>query len=305
MKFKKIFIVFFSILTVFIANSFSCCFADKIDDDAEILYTKMKRFLSDYSDVNPEEFDDVCRQFMSGKIPETNLLGKQDFEEKSKNNIVLYRGVSNKEYADRFKQGEVFLSRWNVRGSGIYTTTSLGCAKLYANKINPDDALIKLFILRGNTKILDNKYLEKLKEIIIKKHGEEFGEFEGKHDNEYIFDSMASYINRSFAEIYINVMFELSEMNLSDEEYLNKEMELFNEKIDKLKSGLIYQKFLSKRKKYYTSNKAYVWFNSGLLTKLMGFDVLYTYGSLRENYSAGNEEEYLVVNPNVLNVLRG
>ena len=63
------------------------------------------------------------------------------------------------------------------------------------------------------------------------------------------------------------------------------------------------QKLIAERKKYYKSNKAYVWFNSGLLTKLMGFDILYTTGSLRD-FFVGTEDEYLIVNPNILNVLK-
>lgn len=134
MKTKKIIGLFFGILTILAVNNF-CCNANEFDD-AEFLYSKINEFLVIYKDVNPEMFDDVCKEFMDGTIPETNLLSKEDFEKKSKRNIVLYRGVKNKKYADEFKQGKVYLSCWIVRGSGVYATTSLRCAKSYANKEN-------------------------------------------------------------------------------------------------------------------------------------------------------------------------
>lgn len=92
-------------------------------------------------------------------------------------------------------------------------------------------------------------------------------------------------------------------MNLSKEDYVKEEEKVLKEFWDKLKKDPVCQKLIAERKKYYKSNKAYVWFNSGLLTKLIGYDVLYTNGLLR-NFFIGNEEEYLIVNPNVLKVLQ-
>lgn len=298
MKFKKFFSTLLSALTVFSVSSFSGIFANEIDD-AELLYTRMTEFLSKNNDVTPEKIDDVCKEIIGSKIPESNLLSKQDFEEKSVGNTVLYRGVENKSYADEFRNGKVFISCWNVRGSGIYTTTSLDCAKSYASKQNPDDTLIKAFISKSNVKVLNNDYLEKLKELIIKRHSEEFGEFENKCSNDYIFDSAADYINKAFEE----AQKKLDEMNLSKEDYVKEEEKVLKEFGDKMKQDPVCQKLIAERKKYYKSNKAYVWFNSGLLTKLMGFDILYTNGSLRD-FFVGTEDEYLIVNPNILNVLK-
>ena len=55
-------------------------------------------------------------------------------------------------------------------------------------------------------------------------------------------------------------------------------------------------------KKIDTLAKAYLWFNSGLLTKLMEYDVLHTKEYLRDFYTK-EEDEYLVVNPKILHVL--
>lgn len=297
MKFKKIFSTLLSALTVFSVSSFCSIFANEIDD-AELLYTRMTEFLSKNNDVTPEKIDDVCKEFMGGKIPEENLLGEKDFEEKSIGNTILYRGVATKEYADEFKRGNIFLSCFGVRGSGIYTTTSLDCAKSFADKQNFNDTVIKAFISKDNSKILDNDYLEKLRKIIIENHSEEFGEFENKYSNEYIFDSASEYINKAVEE----AQQKLDEMNLSEEDYVKEEEKVFKEVGNKLEKDPVFQKLRAEREKYYTSNKAYVWFNSGLLAKLMGFDILYTNGSLR-NFFIGNEEEYLIVTPDILNVL--
>ncbi len=301
MKFKKIFSTLLSALTVFSVSSFCSIFANEIDD-AELLYTRMTEFLSKNNDVTPEKIDDVCKEIIGSKIPESNLLSKQDFEEKSVGNTVLYRGVENKSYADEFRNGKVFISCWNVRGSGIYTTTSLDCAKSFASKQKPDDTLIKAFFSKDNVKTLNNDYLEKLKELIIKRHSEEFGEFENKSKNEYIFDNLNEYVEKASADMYKKID-ELISMNLSEEDYVKEEEKVLKEFGDKLKKDPMCQKLRAERKRYYKSNKAYVWFNSGLLTKLMGFDILYTNGSLRD-FFVGTEDEYLIVNPNILNVLK-
>lgn len=224
MKFKKVFSTFFSVLTIFTVSGFCNTFASEVDD-AELLYTKMTVFLSKHKDVDPEKIDDVCKEFMGGKIPEENLLGEKDFEEKSNGNIILYRGVTTKEYADEFKRGKIFLSCFGIRGSGIYTTTSLDCAKSFANKQNFNDTVIKAFISKSNVKILNNDYLEKLKELIIKRHSEKFGEFENKCSNDYIFDSAADYINKAFKE----AQKKLDEMNLSKEDYVKEEEKVLKE----------------------------------------------------------------------------
>lgn len=302
MKTKKIIGLFFGILTILAVNNF-CCNANEFDD-AEFLYSKINEFLVIYKDVNPEMFDDVCKEFMGGTIPKTNLLSKEDFEKKSKRNIILYRGVGDKKYADEFKQGKVYLSCWGVRGSGVYTTTSLRCAKSYANKENFDDTIIEMFISKSSAKILDNDYLEKLKKIIIEKHRTDFGEFENNYRNEYVFDSSSRYNSKIFALVYQEVAVELSRLDLSNEDYLKEEARIFKEKMQQVKESAIYQKIFSEKKRYYKSNKAYVWFNSGLLTKLLGYDVLYTKDLLSKDYGFGNEEEYLIINTNILSVLQ-
>ena len=107
MKFKKFFSIFVSALIIFEAYSFYSFLAVEFED-AEFVYTKMTEFLKEYNSVSPEKIDDVCKEFMKSRIPESNLLNEQDFNEKSKGNIILYRGVDNKKYADEFKHENIF-----------------------------------------------------------------------------------------------------------------------------------------------------------------------------------------------------
>lgn len=288
MKCKKVTSMFLSVLIAVMINGLYCCFADEVED-AEFLYLQMTKFLDEHKDIEPEHFDDVCKDFMGARIPEANLLSGSDFEARSKGNVILYRGVPEKKYADELKQGKVFLSCWNERGSGIYTTTTEACAKSFSDDKNLDDTLMRMFIQKDKVRILDNAYLERLKEIIIEKHREEFGGFENKKRNDY--NSAAECMNKVFAE----VQKEAVENRVPDEEFLK----FFKEKAEK---DPVIQKIRKEGKKYFTSNKAYVWFNSGLLARLMGYDVLYTVDALSESY-VDPAEEYLIVNPNVLNVL--
>ena len=105
MKLKKVTSMILSVLVVLVINNLCCCFADE-EDDAEYLYAQITKFLDEHRDVEPVHFDDVCRDFMNSEAPKANLLSRQDFEERSKGNLMLYRGVSKKEYADEFRQGK-------------------------------------------------------------------------------------------------------------------------------------------------------------------------------------------------------
>lgn len=288
MKCKKVTSMVLSVLIALVMNGLYCCFADETED-AEFLYMQMTKFLNEHKDVEPEHFDDVCKDFMSAKIPEANLLSRRDFEERSKGNVILYRGVTEKKYADEFKQGKVFLSCWNARGSGVYTTTDKKCAESFSDEKSPDDTLMRMFIQKDKVKILDDNYLERLREIIMEKHRGEFGEFENKIRNDY--NSAAEYTNKVLDE----VLKEAVKRGLPDEEVFK----FFKEKLEK---DPVFQKIRKEGKKHFTSNKAYVWFNSGFLARLMGYDVLYIVGSLSESYVV-DAEEYLIVNPNVLYIL--
>lgn len=158
-----------------------------------------------------------------------------------------------------------------------------------------------MFIKQNEVKILENTYLEKIKNTIIEKHFDEFGEFSNKDNEYYIFDNLQKFVNEYFSEVYKKID-TLEKLGLSDEEFFKKQKELLDDYGARLKKDPTFKKLYKNRKKYYTSAKAYVWFNSGLLTKLMKYDVLHIKEYLRDFYTK-EEDEYLVVNPKILHVL--
>lgn len=244
--FKKLTIVFFSLLitSTCLSKNIQCAGigrASLMQYQAEKLYKIITDFLEENKDTSPENFDKICRNLISQNIPEKNLLAEVDFEEKSKSGLILYRGFSKKGFAKNLKAGEVYIgsNTKNLFGMGIYTTDSLSTAKIYSNQ-KGTDSVVKMLLTTSDIKILENKYLEKLKRIICTKHSDEFGEF--------LKERRRSFINE------------------------NPTNELFK------------------------SNKAAVFYNSGLLTKLLGYDCLHV-STL--NYI----NEYLIVNTDNLSVL--
>lgn len=265
-------------------------------DDAESLYDKITNFLLEHKDVSPEEFDDICKEYMAKDITPVNLLSEKDFEKKSEDNIVLYRGLSEKNFADNFKKGVIYLpsNTKNVRGMGIYTTTSLDCARRYSEENNPE-TVVKMIIPKSKIKILENEYLERLKEIIRITHSKEYGTFSDENKKNYISDSMSEYSNEQFGKVLKKI----------EEEKINKPEEqqrLFNELSERLKKDPVYQELIANRKRYFKENKASVFYNSGLLTKFLGYDILHSSDYLSDTVNF-KEEEYLIVNPSIISVL--
>jgi len=287
MKIKKVLTIFLGILII-IVNSGVYCIANEFED-AEKLYAKINEFLNNHSDVEPENFDEFCKKFMliSSFNPSKNKSLSEDV-------IILYRGVSDKEFAKEFKSGNIFIASGirNVRGCGIYTTPDLNLAKSYTDKNFPE-CIIQIAISKNKTKILENDYLERLKSIIIEKYPNEFGEFKSKTKDDYIFDSMKDYLDEQTKLIIEECM------KIEDPEAQNK---LFEEKCAKLNEDPTCKKLQAQRKKYFTTNKSAVFYNSGLLTKLLGFDVLHTYDFLSD-FIHSKQDEYLIVNTSVINII--
>ena len=278
-KFSLIILIVFSVNT----NSF----ANEIGD-SEKLYVEIKNFLESNKNVSPKDFAKVCCKYMLEEVKTNSNVSKKC------KNIILYRGVKNLEYASNFKRGIFFMSIWNVRGSGVYTTTNKDCAKFYSDEKNPK-TLITMQIDLNNVKILENDYLEKLKQIIIANHKEEFGEFNSKTEEDFILDSLKDYVDEAFEETYKKIE------KLQGTKKLQYEEKLLKEKLNQLEADPVFQKLKSERKKFYVTNKSCVWFNNGLLTKLLGYDVLYCVDFLRDFVDV-KEEEYLIVNTQILKI---
>ena len=223
-----------------------------MENEAENLYKKINDFLLEYKDVPAEKFDDVCKEYMAKDVRSVNLLSRKDFEEKSKSNIVLYRGLDEKYFADNFKRGIVYLpsNTKNVRGIGIYTTTSLDCAKRYSDK-NNSETIVKMLIPKSEVKILENEYLEKLKGIICSTHPEEFGEFSKENKEDYILDSATKFLNEKFGKVFEKI----EQEQIED---FNEQQRLLDELGEELKKDPVYQELKANRKRYFKENKASV-----------------------------------------------
>lgn len=78
--------------------------SSSIEENAEHLYEEINKFLLEYKDVLPEKFDDICKAYIAKDITSVNLLNEKDFQEKSKDNIILYRGLNEKYFADNLKK---------------------------------------------------------------------------------------------------------------------------------------------------------------------------------------------------------
>lgn len=266
------------------------CFASEIED-SERLYKEIVKFIEINKDVLPENMDNICTKY----ICENNNTFEYDGP---KNIINLYRGFSDVKYVEEFKKGRYFMSSLrNVRGSGIYTTTSMDCAKYYSDEKRPE-TIVKIAINMNGVKILESEYLERLKKLIIKNHNIEFGEFDSKVKEDYIYDSMKDYIDEVFKDP-MRKCEELQDLHLSDEDYSRQVEKILSDTRVKMEQDPIYKKLRAERKKYYRTNKSYIWFNAGLLAKLLGYDILHSTDFLRECISF-KEEEYLIVNPSLI-----
>ena len=106
---------------------------------------------------------------------------------------------------------------------------------------------------------------------------------------------MSEYLNEQFSKVFEKI--EKEKINSADEQ-----QRLLDELGKQLKKDPTYQKLKTNRKRYFKENKASVFYNSGLLAKLLGFDVLHTIDYLSDMIDY-KEEEYLVVNAKVLSVL--
>lgn len=179
MNFKKIFIclvnlIFLLSVSVSNINTYAECFSGEKEKDAELLYQKVNEFVNKCGTCNIENFDDICRDYIKENCKQPILLDKNEFEKKALNKLVLYRGVSEKRFADAFKRGEIYLGegRYNQRGCGIYTTNNINLAKQWFGN-NDDKNVVKMFF-KKRANFLENDYLEKIKDIIFKLHPNDF-----------------------------------------------------------------------------------------------------------------------------------
>lgn len=242
---------------------------------ANRLYAKMQTFLKKYKNCPIEKFEEECINFLKNCSNPQKLLTKKEFEEKSTGKVVLYRGVSKKEYANDFKSGKLFFSAnlKNEHGSGIYTTSEHSHASIWIWSPNPDDyKVLKQYEY-------DNKLYEKMAYKLVP-HGEVLKMY---------LDNSAKILDNSYLREAKDLIFKLypshfkNTITFRDGTFTDEKRKDLN--VFKTKEDLLFH-------------------NSGLLTKLLEYDALYekeTKAVIDENGTLGSE--YLIVNPEVLNVL--
>lgn len=241
------------------------------------LQLAMKNFIkNNASDCSVEDFDKLCKDFLERNSSKPKLLSLKEFQKDVKNKMTLYRGISSKEYVNDFKSGKMFFSD-NLsmeRGNGIYTTSQYDHASIWIWSTNPNDW--KAMEPYENDETLYNEMLYKLVP-----HGEVIKMF---------LNDSAKILNNSDLREIKDLVFKMEP--------------------EKFKNVLAWNdcnfpKACIKDLSIFNTKEQLLFHNSGLLTKLLGYDVLYE----KETNMVLDEEkgilgdEYLIVNPGVLNVL--
>ena len=192
-------------------------------------------------------------------------MEKEDFLEQSKGKTVLYRGVSEKKYADEFRNGKVYIGKNvdNVRGNGIYTTSN----KKLADDFTKDGSVVEMFFTNDeNLKTIETPYLKEIRQIMCQSHPEEFLDISKSEKNDLIFDSAGDYIN-SFFNDYAN------KNNKSLEDFTEDDYKSVGEIA---RQDPVFKQLKENRVKYFKTNIAAMFYNLGLLAKFLGYNVLYT-----------------------------
>lgn len=240
------------------------------------LHLAMNNFIkNNASDCSVEDFDKLCKDFLEKNSSKPKLLSLEEFEKDVKNKTTLYRGISSKEYVNDFKSGKMFFSD-NLsmeRGNGIYTTSRYDHASIWIWSTNPNDwAAMEPY---ENDETLYNEMLYKLVP-----HGE----------------VMKMFLNDSAKILNNSDLREIKDL-------------IFKMEPEKFKNILSWRdcnfpKTSIKNLNIFNTKEQLLFHNSGLLTKLLGYDVLYekeTNAIIDNNGTLG--DEYLVVNPGILSIL--
>lgn len=283
----------------------------KKQKEADLLYTKVNEFLHDNENISPENFEDKCVKYIQNNSGKPKILNKETFDAKSKNKIILYRGINGenaKKYTEEFKHGKIYIGKniHNVRGNGIYTTANYKCAQHFADS---NETIVTMF-LNNKKNILENKYLEELKDIMVKKHSDEFSYIVDSIKMDLLYspiDYLATeYLFKEYIPDFdVNKLYELNFKEIAEleEKLLPPEaladIDVLSKAAEKAKSDSRYAE-LKQEKKYFKDKKAALYYNSGLLAKLLGYDVLHT-----DEYDEELKvdiQEYLILDPEIISI---
>lgn len=259
---------------------------DQVIEDAKLLYTKIHEFLDTTKDCPPEDFDKVCVDYMLKKSDPLTVLDKDAFEAQTKSAVKLYRGVPKKEFADDMKMGKFYIGSGisNVRGSGIYTTTSVDCANHYTDGTGE----VITLAMNNDAKVVEMSYL---KQVICKMREMYPEEFKCTLEDDLLYDSMGDWIATQMKD-YFKDDYDTFLLGEVPDESIKLACNYMRAQPD-------FSKLVENRKKYYKNKIAAIFYNRGLSAKLLGYDVLHSVASLRDFFSQ-EEEEYLILNAGVL-----
>lgn len=241
------------------------------------LRLKMDEFIKKANNCSIEDFDRFCLDFLEKTYIKPNLLSPENFEIFSKNKTILYRGLSSNEYVNNFKSGKMFFSDnlSNERGSGIYSTSQYNHAEIWIWPTEPD-----YYIVLEQYENDDNLYKEMAYKLVP--HGEVV--------KMYIDDS-AKILNNTYLK-------EIKDL-------------IFKTEPQKFRNIIAYgdcnfPKSTIKGLNIFNTKEQLLFHNSGILTKLLGYDILYEKETFMEIDEQGNlGDEYLIINPGILNILAG
>lgn len=244
-------------------------------EEAKKIYTIMENFMNKYKKYSASEFDEQCTKYMTENSKAQKIITKEEFEKNSEDKLLLYRGMSKK-YAADFEIGKLFITSnmCNEHGCGIYTAPEFEHAEEFASQGTPEDwKLIEKYV--NDTKLYEEMFYKYVY---------------GKVTKMYL-DPKSNILNNQHLKECKDLIFKMypekfrcaaSFMDKTLPEERLKTLNIFNTKCERL------------------------FHNSGLLTKLLGYDALYE----KETQMLIDEEndiygsEYLVVNPEILNVCK-
>ena len=281
--------------------------------EAELLYDEIQKFLNENEDCLPEDFETVCIGYLKSNSSKPVLLNSEDFLKESQNKLILYRGISgenSRKYADQFLSGNIYIAKNvdNVRGNGIYTTSNYECATHFSSSSN---GVIVTMFLNNRNDLLENSYLEELKEVMVKRHPGEFDYIIDSPKVEYIYnpinDLSTEYIFREYVPDFdvskLDGLTQKEIISLTEElipEEIFEDPSFYDKLIEKIKGDSRYIEYKKNPVKYFKDKKAALYYNSGLLAKLLGYNVLYT-----DEYDQElkvNIQEYLILDPGVITI---
>lgn len=166
------------------------------------------------------------------------------------------------------KSGKVYIGKNvdNLRGNGIYTTSNLECAKLFATHGNENIVQLPVDVndLILKDKILSVKYLRIILACIYRNHKDELDFILKTPKDDLKFDSANTFASKIVSEFMsTGVKRNMKNFDVFSDKYIKDHAEEYEES----------QK---NRIRYFKENKYAIFHNLGLQAKLLGYDVLYT-----------------------------